>query len=270
MQKKLGIAYQSHPARPDPERQLRYAVSAGFSETELSFGGALTEELFRACRTTGVLVGAIRLPREGANRIWQAPEEGTDDLYEILHEIYSSAISFAARAGISAVILFPSVGMTPPPVSQCGIDRLRELAALASARGVRLAVENTESEAHFEAAVRAVCDGGEHGVSFRPELADRYFGSSAVPTYALPYLCRVALADLRGEVADALPFDGTCHYTPFILSMVDRRYDVPFVLAADATTAPYSEMDYPTYAARAYDALCLLVRKITDAEDAQA
>ena len=261
-------------------RRFAYAVASGFTETSFSLsGGMLSPEEPRAAREAGLLAEALRLPSEGVNLIWETPglkdrpegwlptDERTPDetTWEMLRSLYDSYFSFAAGIGIHRVIFVPTTGIGAPPVSQTGLSRLRELAALAREKEVRLLIENDRSAPHFEAAVRVVSD-GYHGVSFSPAKAWRYHGTSALPPYAAEHLLRLSLDDGKGDDFGYLPFEGDTDFRPFARSMANVRFRGTMAISPDVSLFPYRTLDCFALFSRAYDHLATLMRMIKEEE----
>lgn len=278
MKKHFSISYKN--GEESAERRFAYAMASGFTETAFSLsGGMLSPEEPHAARTAGLLVEALRLPTDGVNLIWETPgpKEKPEDwlptdgrtpdetTWEMLRSLYDSYFSFAAGIGIGRVILVPTAGVGVPPVSQTGLSRMRELAALARERGVRLLIENDRSAPHFEAAVRVVSD-GYHGVSFSPAKAWRYHGTSALPPYAAEHLLRLSLDDGKGDDFGYLPLEGDTDFRPFARSMANVRFRGTMAIAPDASLLPYRTLDTFTLLSRAYDNLATLMRMIKEEE----
>ena len=212
MKKRFSIAYREQSEALTAARRFAYTVSSGFSETAFSLaGGTIHPEALSAARTAGLTVEALYLPTEGVDLLWEPSPykekredalpsdlpEMNDTTWEMLLALYTSYFSFAKGVGIDRVVLTPSHGKSPAPVSQAALSRFRTLARCAEEKGVRLLIENGTSAPHFEAVVRVCCESGFHGVSFAPALAFRHFGTSALPSYVAEHLVRLSLDDMK-------------------------------------------------------------------------
>ena len=274
MKKRFSIAYKDGGEAFDAARRFAYTVASGFAETALSLaGGAIRPEAVSAARAAGLTIEALYLPSDGADLFW-APEEHmaraedalpsdplipSEATWETLLSIYNSYFAFAARLGIARVILTPTFSLTPPPVTQKALARFREVAACAKEKGVCLLIENGASAPHFEAVVRACCD-GYHGVSFSPARAFHYFGTSSLPPYAAEHLMRLSLDDAAKGVFGYLPTEGDTDFRPFAKSMAPLHFRGTLAISPDTSLPPYAELDRFALASRAYDKLSALLR----------
>ena len=259
---------------------LATVTAAGFTEISFSLaGGDLSPKAVLAAREGGLLPEALLLPSEAVNLLWETPEpkekpegwlptdgrEPNEASWEALRDLYDYCFTIAARLGVARVILLPSMGLGVPAVSQVGLFRLRELAALARAKDVRILIENEKSAPHFAAATRAVAD-GFHGVSFSPAKAWRYYGTSALPSYAAEHLQRLSLDDGKGEDFGYLPFDGDTDFQPFARSMASVHFRGTMAISPDRSLFPYSTVDGFAFLSDAYDKLSTLLRMIKEEE----
>ncbi len=197
MQRTFGISY-NEGGEKDPLYIFRRYRAAGFSELELSFGTASPRAVVEAASGAGLRVRTARLPSDGANLLWDSKQ-----VWNNLHAFYKTYFSLAASHGIESLIFSPSVGRTPPAVTQWGLERLIILAEDAEKAGVRLLFENDVGKNHFDAAVRACCH-GYHGVSYRLHSAMDVFGTAVPPAYATPHIRRVVLEEDKENYARPL------------------------------------------------------------------
>ena len=281
MKKRFSIAYKEQSEVLTAERRFAYTVSSGFTETAFSLaGGTVRPETLDAARRAGLAIEALRLPTEGVDLLW-SPSSYRDDredalpsdarvpddtTWEMLLDIYTSYFTFAASVGIERVILTPSYGKGPAPVSQTALARFRKLAECAESKGIRLLIENGASAPHFEAAVRVCCESGFHGVSFVPAIAFRHYGTSAIPPYVTGRLARLSLDDIKDGEAGYLPLDGDTDFRPFAKSLAPLHFRGTLAISPNAALPMYREYDYFGFASRAYDRLSSLLRLMKNEE----
>jgi sugar phosphate isomerase/epimerase len=260
MHKLLGISFGDFPALGSAEKQMLLARAAGFEATELVLGEDGFEQRLLAAEKAGISVSAVRLPRDGVNLVWQA-----DEAWDLLYPMYSACLAAAKNYGVKTVITAVADGENPPAPSGAGLSHLRILAEEAERLGIRLAIENTESAEHFELAVRSLCL-GYHGVCFRPSLAARAQGSSAVPQYAQNKILTLALDDISDGKDGYIPFDGGTDYAPLARSLGAMPYHGVYFARVSAERRPYRGMHYEAFASRVYESLCRLSRMERDEE----
>ena len=188
MSRRYGILYQAFEGK-DHLSVMKRLMAAGFSSLELDFGTSTPRPICLAAEEAGLAVESARLPSDGANLLWDGMR-----VWNSLHDFYKTYFSLAAAHGIKRLVFTPSMGRTPPPVTQGGLERLAIIAEDAAQAGVRLLVENDCSKPHFEAAVR-VFGQWEHDVSFRIHTAMEAYGTASPPDYALHAVVRVVLEE---------------------------------------------------------------------------
>lgn len=281
MKKRFSIAYKEQSEVMTAERRFAYTAASGFRETAFSLsGGTIRPEALDAARRAGLSVEALRLPMDGVDLLWEpSPSKARaedalpsdapvpdDTTWEMLFEIYTSYFAFAAGVGIKRVILTPSCGKNPAPVTQTALARFRALAERAKEKDVRLLIENGTSAPHFEAVVRVCCADGFHGVSFAPALAFLHFGTSAIPPYATECLARLSLDDIKDGETGYFPLDGDTDFRPFARSLAPLHFRGTLAISPNAALPMYRDYDYFAFASRAYDRLSSLLRLMKNEE----
>jgi len=259
MQSVLGIGFTDAPLGLDAARQMKLAHAAGFKMTLLSLADEKFDERFLAAQEANVAVGALCLPRDGVNLIWQ-----DDEKWERLHALYRACLDVARAKGVGNVIVAVADRDAPVP-TQTGLSHLRVLAEEAREMGIRLLFENTGSAEHFELAVRNCCL-GYHGVCFRPALAAKLWGSSKIPSYAKKHLQFVLLDDILDGNDGYVPFDGTLNFSPLVASLAEISYRGVLFARVSASCVMYRNLRYEDFASRTYEGLRRLERLCKDKE----
>lgn len=209
----------------EPQTALAKMANAGFEATTIWWSDEFfsKETTLRLARDLGLEVVSGHLPYAGTNALWQDGAEGEKYLHWLL-----SLIEDAGKAGLPILILHPSEGPTPPPISDVGVERFSLLLEKATSAGVRLALENVRSRDHFEHLLQTlpalgICYDSGHNNAVTKDLS-----------LLTPYRERVIAVHLHDNdgVKDLhlLPFEGTIDWPAEMKMLSQTAYDGPLML----------------------------------------
>ena len=141
------IGIPSYTGSPLPIQQ-RFALYAHAGISSLILWWGKEETASRAERVETAKKYALHIEHAHAatdslNALWLSGEAGDTVLAERLEEIED-----CARLGVGTLVLHLTNGPTPPPVSEIGMERVRQMTDTAGRLGVRLAFENMRLPAH--------------------------------------------------------------------------------------------------------------------------
>lgn len=97
-------------------------------------------------RKAGLYLDNIHVPYKGCNALWSPdPDERAACVAR-----HTAWVEDCARHGIPTMVMHVSLGRTPPPVEEQGVESFHRIVDAAEDAGVNIAIENTRSNAHLE------------------------------------------------------------------------------------------------------------------------
>ena len=128
------------------EEKYRLIVNAGFNATCIYWGDENKYEQFKVAKEVGLAIDNIHSQNDNANLLWQEGNEGDNRLNVLL-----SCVEDCALYDISTVIIHLTGYPPYPPVSELGLNRIKEMVKLAEQKNVKLAFENLWIFEHLDA-----------------------------------------------------------------------------------------------------------------------
>jgi len=211
-------------------------------------------------RKAGLAIENVHAPFDEVNHIWEDTPDG-----QHVFEGYLRCAEDCARFGIPAMVMHPNRGRTPPPVSEIGLERFRQLSRRAEQLGVNVAMENL-CQAHAierTAWLLERIDSPRVGLCFDAG----HFNAQIAKEPALDLLARFGrrlmalhLHDNDGPVLrdleddqHRLPFDGTTDWPEMMRRIEETGYQGQVTLEVNAREPWYKDVSPEDFLARAYE-----------------
>lgn len=192
-----------------------------------------------------------------ANHLWLEGEIG-DGTLEFHMQRLQSCIDF----NVPKYIMHTTIGITPPEISQAGIDRFKRLADHAASNGVKLCFENLEPFPHLHRIMAEIpdyhgfCWDVGHNLCYSPHVdMMALYGNRLLCTHIHDNwgVTRPGFIECRDD-KHLLPFDGTMDWHYVAEKIKASGYTGPLTLElALKGKKEYSVMDFEDYVQEAYN-----------------
>lgn len=248
------------------ENRIELIKSAGFDSVMMSFKDAAS---FRtnvgAVRKSGLKIENVHCPfgNDMMNRLWS-----DDKAFETLIMI-QAAVDCCAMFHVKTLVVHPTDGMTPPPVSEEGVKYFQGIADYAARLGINIAFENIQRPEYLEVLFKKLngknikfCYDSGHENCFSK-------GTDCLSEYG-NRLCALHIHDNDGtDDSHLVPFDGNINYEPFLKKLCTLEYSGIISLEVmQHKSDNYSDYTPEDYISHAYDAAKHLAETLQEYKNA--
>lgn len=195
----------------DFEDRIKLIKQAGFDGVMMFFDDkeSFTENL-KTVKRQGLNIENVHCPFGMLNGLWT-----DENAFEII-KMVQSAIDVCHFFAIPVLVIHPTDGLEPPPVSKTGITYFTGLVRYAGRLGVKLAFENIQRPEYLEDIFSQI---DEPNVKFCYDIGHENCFSKGSDCMAL-YGSRLEAVHLHDNDGDAdthlIPFDGNIDYESFV------------------------------------------------------
>ena len=225
--RKIGLSYQEQFSM-SPEEQAKIMSEAGFSATFTGWYGDAQKELIEAFGKHNIVCETIHGPFRPINEFWLDCEVG-----EKIYHDFSKCIEDCDKYDIPTLVLHMSSGMTPPPITEIGIQRIEKLIEQAAKKNITLAFENLRKlfnlawafETYRDCDTIKFCWDNGHQYCFTPNI-------DFMPMFGKKTGC-LHLHDnyqILNQDDHLLPFDGTIDMQGVANRIKDSGFDGTLML----------------------------------------
>lgn len=238
-----------------PEECAKNLAEAGFTHVFSTWG--YQDEGLRdiaAARENGLTVETLHAAYGGVNEIWVDNEKG-----EARMQFFLECIRAAASESVPIVIMHLSSGLTPPPVSEVGLRRYRQICEEAERLGIAVAFENLRYVSYLREIFQNIHSPARK-FCFDCGHENLYDGGDGVLEEFGKDLVAVHLHDNYGEHDDHLPpFAGTVDWDRLAKRLKANGMPCPITLELKANGAGEE------FARRLYSCACRIEKMIEQA-----
>jgi len=244
-------------------RRYKLIRQAGFDAALLWYGDDWGKAFRRKrnylhARKAGLIIENVHAPFDEVNHIWEDTAEG-----QRVFAGYLRCAEDCARLEIPAMVMHPTRGRTPPPLSELGLERFGQIARRAEQLGVNVAMENLCQAYAIERTAWLLerVNSPNFGLCFDAG----HFNAQAAKEPELNLLARFGhrlmalhLHDNDGPVLrdleddqHRLPFDGTVGWPALMRAIAATGYQGPVTLEVNAREPWYTGVSPEEFLARA-------------------
>jgi len=246
-------------------KRYKMIRQAGFDAALLWYGDDFGKAFRRKknylhARKAGLVVENVHAPFDEVNHLWEDTPDG-----QRVFRGYLRCAEDCAGFGIPTMVMHPTRGRTPPPASELGLERFRQLSARAEELGVNIAMENL-CQAHAIERTAWLLErigSPRFGLCFDAG----HFNAQAAKEPELDLLARFGhrlmalhLHDNAGPVLRGLeddqhrlPFDGTTDWPEMMRRIAKTGYRGPVALEVNAREPWYQGVPPEDFMAQAYE-----------------
>lgn len=208
------------------EQRLALIKDSGFDGVMLGFAEDVKYTQYETADKLGLEIENVHSPFDRMNALW-VEREDTEPIFRRTLE----CIDICADNGIKKIVVHPTDGLVPPPMTELGLKNFERLLDRAAARGVTLLFENIQLPAFVDLLFRdfgdcpnmGFCYDVGHESCFTP-------GEYRLPVYG-SRLGALHIHDNDGKNDQHLiPFDGVIDMGLFLKELKETGYTGPMSL----------------------------------------
>lgn len=121
------------------EERLGLISANGFDGVMLGFSDEYKHTQYELADKCGLMTENVHSPFDRMNALWEKRDDSSD-----IFERTAECIRICSANDVKKVVVHPTDGMTPPPVTVFGLDNFDKLISIAANHGVRLLFENIQ------------------------------------------------------------------------------------------------------------------------------
>ncbi|MBQ4120041.1 MAG: sugar phosphate isomerase/epimerase [Clostridia bacterium] len=211
------------------------------------------QEIAALCKEYGLEYSFIHAPYMGTYSLWQEGEKG-DKMYESI----LSCISICEKADVPIAVVHISSGFNPPPMTELGKTRFKNIVGYAKDRNVKIAFENLRNFPYLEWAMNTFkeysnvgfCWDVGHENCFTEDIEYlKIYGDKLLCTHIHDNNCE------KGGDLHLIPFDGKIDYKSSIKNLKATSFTGPLMLEVFAKNEMYNGISPLDFLTRAYKSI---------------
>lgn len=232
------------------EERIRLIKNAGFASVMLFWEGSdVFEEQVLCVKQNGLRIESVHAPFHIMNELW-TDERPVESLIR-LHGAIDSCHNFA----IKTLVVHPTDGIDPPPVSACGKLYFQGLIRYAKSMNVDLAFENIQHPEYLDV-IFTECDDENVKLCYDVGHENCFSKGREIPGVYAGRLKTLHIHDNDGTCDQhAIPFDASIDFERFIKKLKDCNYYGVIALEVMKHYSDlYNDMTDEQFLARAFEA----------------
>ena len=216
------------------------------------------EEIAVLCKEYDLEYSFIHAPYIGTYNIWQDCEEGAK-----MYESILSCIDLCEKSGVPIAVVHISSGFNPPPMTELGKTRFKNIVEYAQDKNVKIAFENLRNFPYLEWAMDTFKDYSNVGFCWDIGHENCFTeGIEYLKIYGDKLLC-THIHDNNCEIGGDLhiiPFDGKIDFKTSVKNLKLTNFNGPLMLEVFAKNEIYDGISPVDFLKKAYKG----IKKVRD------
>lgn len=243
------------------EQRVKRIKDCGFDGVMVYF--EFSDTFYEECdciSRSGLEIESIHMPfRFIANKLWIPGKTGESFLRTM-----KKGVDFASSSNVKNLTVHISESMLPPPVSETGILRLKQLIEYADRKNVSICIENLRRPDYFEYVFTCIPD-TRLKICFDSGHANAFWKKCDLSKYYSQIVC-CHLHDNFGRFdSHNIPFEGTINWQKLCTEL--KKCSISG-LTIESGANKRSKTNYPSdeedYLRKCYESLCIIDKMIAN------